>query len=199
MGTSNKKEKDFNFFAETDKNKAGELSSQFPAWYFDVHISELKESIASKKRALRDNRIPTEAIHDNKIELANMEDQLTAIEKSQPTLSDKEKDFLMKTYRAIRIKIQDTMFTRTDMLRGTADAHEEAKRMVNPIIELDKEQVGLAKSCGGKIYEVRGKSMVSRNDASKIYKIAGKLLGEPTNVEALRRDRATVETQAKVA
>jgi hypothetical protein len=67
------------------------------------------------------------------------------------------------------------MFTASDMMRGTADAHVEAERMVKPCVKIQSEyEAGLAKACGMNIEN--GK--VSRNDAARIWKIQGKLLGE---------------------
>lgn len=181
------------FFGEVDRNEKGQISSQFPAWYFEAHVDELKESIARKERSLQRGDIPPDAIPTTKAELAQETVRLDEIMKSKPNVSDTERNLIWKHYKALGKKISDTMFTRSDMMFGTASAHEEAKRMTQPIIELDKDQLALADAIGVKAED----SKVSRNNAAKIFKMLGKLLGEPTNIEVLRKDKATAAGRAR--
>ena len=102
------------------------------------------------------------------------------ISSSRPKLKGKDKDDIAKGYKELGGQIAESMFTLSDMKRGTASAHEEARRMVKPIISVDPK---LAASCGVNTKD----GMVSRNDASKIYKIMGKLIGDNTNIEVLRK------------
>ncbi|MCK5616850.1 hypothetical protein KAR91_84090 [Candidatus Pacearchaeota archaeon] len=173
-------------FGKEDKNeKTGQIASEYPAWYFESHIQELQETIDRKERALSRGDIPMDAIPETKAAIAREKSKLDAIMGSKPTPSIPEKDKLSKIYKALSAKISETLFKRSAMEWGTADAHEEAKRMVQPIISLDKEELGLAKSCGIK---PDGNGKVSRNNAAKIFKLIGKLIGEPTNIEVLRED-----------
>jgi len=72
------------------------------------------------------------------------------------------------------------------MQKGLVNPHEEARRMVNNIISVDEAHGGLFKNMN--ILPQDGK--ITRNQAAKAFKIIGKLLGEPTNIEYLRRDKA---------
>lgn len=184
------------FYGDVDRNEKGQISSQFPAWYFESHVDELKESIARKERSLQRGNIPPDAIPTTKAELARETVRLDEIMKSKPKLGDTERNLIWKHYKALGKKISETMFTRSDMMFGTASAHEEAKRMVDPIIELDKEQLALADGIGVAADE---DNKVSRNNAAKLFKMLGKLLGEPTNIEVLRKDKATAGSRNRVS
>jgi hypothetical protein len=184
------------FFGKVDKGQKGEISSQFPAWYFESHLDELRESIARKERSLKRGDIPPDSIPETRAELAKESERLKAIEGSKPTLSDQEKNLLYKCHKSLGSKIQDSMFTRSEMMMGTASPHEEAKRMSQPIIVLSKEELSLAKGCG---VTVDDKNMVSRNAASRIFKMVGKLIDQPTNIEVLRKDKATPGSRNKVS
>jgi len=103
-----------------------------------------------------------------------------------PKLSDGEKDRLARIYKEeLSPQISASLFTRTDMMKGMANPHEEAKRMVQPCIKLSGEAVQFADLCK---VEVKNGNMVSRNNAAKMFKLIGKLLGMPTNIEVLRKD-----------
>jgi len=78
------------------------------------------------------------------------------------------------------------MPTRSDMNRGTTDAHIVARKMKEPCIALDNEMKKVASDMGVKIKN----SKVSMDGAAKIFKIVGKLLDLPTNIEVLRKDVA---------
>ena len=46
------------FFGEVDRNKAGDISSDMPAWFFDTQVNDIEEKIASKKREIDRGDIP---------------------------------------------------------------------------------------------------------------------------------------------
>lgn len=87
------------------------------------------------------------------------------------------------------------MFTRSDMMFGVASAHEEARRMVEPVIALTKEQLEMAEDIEIKIVGEK----TSRNGASKMFKLIGKLINEPTNIEWLRKDKVTAAGRPRQA
>ena len=99
-------------------------------------------------------------------------------------LKGKQKDRVAKVYDELGRAIGDKLFTRSDMMKGLADAHEEVKRMTEPSIPVTGDAMSLAKACNVKT--VKGK--VTREGAAKIWKILGKALGDRTNTEHLRRD-----------
>jgi len=175
------------FYGEVDKNDKGTNSSEYPAWYLETHLNELKESMGRRERALSRGEVALDSIPYEKQELAKEKARYEAILKSKPKVSDKERDLLWKNYKDLSSKIQASMFTRSDMMFGTASAHEEAKRMVEPIIELTAEQIEMAEDMQIKIVNKK----TSRKGADKLFKLIGKLIGEPTNTEVLRRDKVT--------
>lgn len=167
--------------------------SQYPAFYFDTHIADLKETIHSKENSIRTGRVDADKVWTIKAEIERDQKTLEEIERTKPHLSDPEKNLLYKAYKEIGKRISQTLFSRSEMMMGLASPHEEAKRMTEKLIDI-KEFVDLAKAC--KVELEKGKA--SRNGAAKIFKIVGKIIGEPTNIEVLRKDKATARTR-KVA
>lgn len=173
-------------FGEVDRTKEGKIKSQYPAWYYEQHIDELKESIRHRERQLESDLVIPSEKGIQRERLRQEKERLVQIESSKPTFSGVEKDELVKIRKELGDKIKASMFSKGEMDRGVADAHEEARRMVDPIIELKTErELNLAEGCGIKIKD--GK--ISRKDAEKMWKISGKSIGDgtPTNVETLRR------------
>ncbi len=179
-------------FSEVDRHRVTKkIQSEYPAWYFKTHIKELQESIDSKKRELALGIIsPVNALSLRET-VKKEESRLSEIDKSRPKLSDKETDDVAKVYKTLGKDIGNSMFSRTDMKKGLADAHQEASRMIDPCIKVNEKVAEMADACG---IEVK-KGMISRNQASRIFKITGRLLEEQTDVEALRRDRNTVSSR----
>lgn len=171
---------DFEFFGKPDKDKEGRIGSTYPAWYFDSKVEVMKENISRRESALERGDVPSDYVYQTREDLKRDKERLDEIESSRPKLTDVQYDNLSKTYKTLSEDIGDSMFSRDDMQRGFADAHEEARRMVKPCIKVDPE---LARKCGIDTKE----GLINRNDASKIFKITGKLLGEETNVERLRK------------
>ena len=181
------------FFGDVDKNQKGDVGSFMPAWYSANHLDTMKETFERKERSIKRGEVPMDAIPEAKAEIVRDKEKYEAILKSKPTVDDTERNLLWKHYKALSKKIQASMFTRSEMMLGTASAHEEADRMSLPVIELGKEELALAKSANIKITDEK----VTRNGASKIFKLIGKLLGEPTNIETLRKDRVTTAGKAR--
>lgn len=180
------------FFGEVDQDVRGNIASEYPAWYFETHLANMVEERDMLKRRIDRGEIPHDSVPQATAEVRSMTERIEQIEKSKPKLSEKERDKLLGLHHHLSEKISDSMFTRSEMQMGTASPHEEAKRMVEPRIALYPELMGIAKMCNVKIVG----NKVSRNDATKIWKIIGRLTGVGTNVEGLRKDRATVLTKA---
>jgi len=183
--------KDIQFFGSVDrkgKTDTGKITSAYPAWYFTAHLEEMKEGIDRKYRSIQRGEIPASELDLAGITLEKETKRYEQIMLSRPKLEDKDVDDLAKVYKELEKEIGASLFTRSDMKKGLVDVHEEARRMSEPIINVDRN-VELLREMGINI--PKNKSMVSRNQASKAYKILGKLLGENTNVERLRKDYAT--------
>jgi hypothetical protein len=165
----------FSFFGETDKG------SQYPAWTMVNQLKEIKEEYGQKERALASGLLDPASVPYIKEEIKKLHDKIESIAKSRPELTDKQKQKVEIEYGKLGNLIKDSLFTRSDMKLGLADAHEEARRMVNPLFTVDRE---VAIACKAKI--IGGK--VTRNDASKMFKIIGHYLVAATNIEHLRKD-----------
>ena len=171
----------FSFFGKVDYNSKGKIGSEYPAWLMRAHMEDLQESIGQKERALKANMVDA-ANKPYHMETLNSEKQrLGEIMASKPTLTVNEKSKAAAEYHSLEKEIAASMYTRADMKLGLADAHEEARRMVNPCISVDKV---IAKACNVKVTK-DGK--VSRNSAVKMFKIIGTYLGAQTNAESLRK------------
>ena len=83
------------------------------------------------------------------------------------------------------VEINRAQFTRLEMDKGLADPHEEARRMSEPCIRVDKEE---ARRMG---VETDARGYVSRSKGEAMWKNMSSLLGDTVpnpNVETLRSD-----------
>lgn len=175
----------FKVFGEVDRDKSGNIRSEYPSWYFDPQKDELVSTIREMIRALEDDAIPHQAKAKFREGLRQKKDRLEAIEKSVPKLKDEEKNKIVKVRDEIAIELKDAHPKRSERERDLVDAHEEARRMKEPVMKLKStEQAEFAKECNIKI-SPDGK--ISRDDMDKMYKISSKILGESTDVEYLRK------------
>lgn len=172
---------DFTFFGEIDLNDKGGIRSDTPAWYFDVHIDELEESIARKKRMVENHLVEPDVALRMREEIKVEGEKLKAIKSSQPRLTGAQTDLCSTTYQDLGRQIRDSMPTRKEDQDGLVSPHQELKRMKTKHINIDPT---VALACGCK--PVNGK--ITGDEANKCYKIIGKQLGENTTVERLRRD-----------
>uniref|UniRef100_A0A6M3JID8 Uncharacterized protein n=1 Tax=viral metagenome TaxID=1070528 RepID=A0A6M3JID8_9ZZZZ len=177
------------FFGAVDRKdrKAGEkIVSEYPAFYFTTQIDELQERIESSERALKSGAINPAAIPELKASIQRDTQRLNEINKSHVKLTGKDKDEAYKLYEHLGKEIQDSMFSRSEMMKGLANPHEELKRRTTPFIPVGKY---------GEVFKNIGiipeKGKVTRNQASRMYKIIGKVIEENTNTEHLRKDYKT--------
>ena len=171
-------------FGDTDRTPRGKIKSEFPSWYFDMQKEDLKKEIKDGERAIQSGAIPYPIKERSEYELAKKKVRLANIEEETPKLKGSEKDSVVKMREGMGRKIAEAKFGRSEMEKGLADAHEEAHRMVDPVIRIETEAEGeFAKACGIKIND--GK--VSRNEMEKMHKIASKMVGESTDIEYLSK------------
>lgn len=170
------KSKEIVWFGEVDLNKkTGMPASDYPAWYHDIQIEDLKEEIKASEKALDLDLYKGKDLMRMREQLSIKKNRLNQIEGSKPVITDIDKDKIAKSRQSLGSKIGASMFTSSEMMKGTADAHVEAERMVKPCIKIDNEyEASLVKSCGMHIVD----SKISRNNAERIWKIQGKILGE---------------------
>ena len=174
------------FFGEADRTRDGKIKSDYPAWYQEQHLEDLRESIAQQERSLEEGSVPPERRGQYKERLNQEKERLEQIETSKPKLAGVEKDTAVKFRKEMGDKISDTLYRKSHIEKGVVNAHEEARRMTEPCIEVKGEaEAEILKECGARITE-GGK--VTRTEAEKAWKIVGKALGEEmTNVEILRK------------
>jgi len=170
-------------FGEVDMRN-GKVSSFLPAWYHNVHIDNLSSSIDETERRLEMGQVPQESIHETKMQLKRDRERRDQILASRPKLEGATKDKVAKWREDLGNSISESMFTRTEMKKGLADAHEECRRMMDPCIDVRGDLAGFAKECGIRV----SKGKVNREGAAKMWKVASKMLGEISNTAILRRD-----------
>lgn len=173
-------------FGDVDKTRDGKTKSEYPSWYFTQQKEELEESISQKERAIENDLVPHgEELHKMKNKLLHEKKRMDEIKEATPKLSDAELVQVKNIRKDVGVLIRDAMFSRTQMEKGLADAHEEARRMSESCILLKDDQISFAKACDV-IVNHNGK--VTRTGAEKMWKIASRLLDEVSNTESLRRD-----------
>lgn len=171
------------FFGKVDRDEKGNIRSTVPSWYLDQHKEELGNSIDYAENQLQRGLVPESEKPLHTERLRQMKKKMDDINESHPRFDDNTKDFIDKSTKGLGKKITDAMFSRSDMMKGIADAHEEARRMADPCIELNKEELMLAEKAGCRV----DKGRVSRTDAERMWKFGRKALGESSNTELLRR------------
>lgn len=174
-------------FGPADRSKDGsKILSTYPAFYHRQQLEDLRDSVKQKEFAVEMGYVPEDNRAQHNDLLRKEKEKLQAIESSTPILSGADEERLAKFRKGMGKKIADLLFSRSDMMKGLADAYEEARRMTEPCLKVDgDEEAGILKACG--VDNFSGKGMVTREDASKAWKIVSRLLGEPSNVEALRK------------
>lgn len=172
---------DIQFFGNVDKTPAGKISSEMPAWFYDVHIEKLEEGIASKKRAVEMGNVPPEQIFRMKNEIKNETERIAEIKRTKPTLNGGQRTAVSNEYHKLQNQIADSMPTMREDQRGFVNPRDELARLKSPHIDISPK---MAQACG--VTPVKGK--ITGDQAAKCYKIMGKVLGENTNVERLRKE-----------
>jgi hypothetical protein len=182
-----KKEK-ISFFSESDMviDKKGRkiIASEYPVWYNRQAVEEMQDDIRRDEYALKMGYVKEAQIPQVRERLNKIKEKLEGIEESIPKLTSKQKDDIAGAVEYLGNEIQEKMFTRSQMQKGLADSHEEARRMINPSITVTPIVAELASSCNVPIID--GK--ISRDGAAKIWKISRRALNEMSDCEHLRRD-----------
>lgn len=169
------------FFGEVDRHPKGGFTSEYPAWYFDRQQEELKEEISRDERSIEMGLVSPPNVPEVRTRIKMAKERLHEIESSKPKFTAKQKDELAGAYSEMSNQLREMLPSRSDMMKGVADAHDELRRNTEPCIKISDPR--LAAACG--IPVTRG-GMVTRDGLAKVWKITGKALGEASNVERLR-------------
>ena len=172
---------EYQMFSEVDMTKEGSVGSYLPAWAYDQLIGDLESEIHAEEQQMRAANISVDKINELRRSVDKKKERLHEINESRPNV---DVDKVRGVVDGLSEKISDSMFSRTDMMKGLADAHVEARRMTEPCIKLSDAEANFALGCN--VVPTRDK-MISRNQATKIWKIGRKYIGELSNVEVLRR------------
>jgi len=169
------------FFGEVDKTRDGNNASEMPSWFHDVHLEKMEEDVSKKKRMLTQGRVPQDNIFMVQNEIKADEEKILEIKKSKPTLIGGQKDMVYKEYLSVGQQIAEALPTRRDELNGFANPREELIKSNTPGIKISEK---MANAMGVKTQD--GK--ITLKQAQKFYKLSGKILGENSNIERIRRE-----------
>lgn len=175
---------EINFFTEIDYNSKGQLKSVYPFYHNTKVMDDARESLRRMEKSVERGDVPAQYMPETMSMIKNTKDMLEAYESHLPSL-ERNIDMVVSVRNKLVELIAPTLFTRREMTLGLVDPHEEAKRMAEPIIEVPKELRGIAVK-NGVMLDKRGKA--SRNDLSRLYQMCQRKLGEPGDVEYLRKD-----------
>jgi len=152
------------FFQPIDKG------SSKPSWYYTAQVEEEQDWIRMAERQLKEQLVPTEKIAELKQQLSIRKGKFEKIMLSKDAANSHvkiDKDKAAKRHQELEETIKQSMFSRDEMFHR--DQHGQRHRTVDPREEADRGQF--------------------RNRLIKEYKVLGRLLGENTNIEQLRRGR----------
>jgi len=183
-------------FGDFERRKDGKPTGDYPAWYYTnkQQMTDLKERVRTGERALEGGFVPPAAKDRFRAELERAKDKISKIESSVPKLDSLAKDKIFKLTKELGDEITDSMYTRSDMMKGLADGHSEAERMTTKMMPTKNEnEVEFAQECGVEI--VDGK--ITRTDKERMWKIGRNALGESSNTEILRRDSSFKDSGKK--
>lgn len=177
------------FFGKVDREEkivdgkiVSRIKSEYPAWFLERNIDEMDNEISLREGMIERGETPPNEVLYAKQEIAKLKARRDSIMGSKPKIEGKDKDKLAEAWKETGDKISESKFTRSQMEKGTADAHEEARRMSTPCVKIHPhlaELVGISLGKGG---------MVNRVQAEKAWQIGAKFLGESTNTSELQRD-----------
>lgn len=171
-------------FGDVDRDARGNIKSEMPAYYFDERHEDLKRVVSETQRQLDDDAVPQPARARVREALRARKERMQRIEESKPILNDRSREEFGKLRKDLGEKLKESHASQSELDKRLVDAHEEARRMKEPCIKIESDKMAkMAQECGVRI--VNGK--ISRDGADKMWKITSKILGEPTDVEYLRR------------
>ena len=183
----------FRIYPEVDiRTSDGVIINEMPSWYKESLTLEEEKEVSTYRSQLDTGQIHPAQVNRVRAEVNEREARIDAVRGGRPELTDKQVDGVKKIYDELSADIKRSLFTYSDMQRGTAPAHEEAQRMQDKVLKISHRPSALwvKAACGNEKVEDRdGTFWSSRNSMVKGWKIAGKLLGKPTNEETLRKQR----------
>jgi hypothetical protein len=155
------------YFQDIDKG------SMMPTWYNPSHLEEENDWIRRAKGQMDQNLVPHDDVMRLKAELKLRENKVKKILQSRMETEkriEKNKDESFSRYKELEEKIKESMPSRDEMFHVDGK-HGMRARRVDPRIEAETE--------------------IYRKHLVREWKIIGKVIGENTNIERLRKGRAS--------
>lgn len=184
-------EKTWEFFGAVDRKgkvAEGRITSEYPAWYKETAIRELANDIDQLDNRLKRGVVPQSEVPYAREEVSKMRLRKQQIVESKPQLSPKDRDNIARFADNLQEQIIPLMPTRTDMLKGLADPHEELRKDTEPCVTVASRgnNAGYLRKLNVPIHD--GK--ITRKQAQRVLKIFRRTLGEECKIEGLRRDNS---------
>ena len=176
----------FEVYGSLDKRQDGVIGSEYPCWYLQNLSEEDERSVHNQEIQLKRGGFPDSRRIEIDQEVARDRAKLDAIKESKPKLSDVQIDKVGEVHRELGKDITSAMPARETLKSGiNFDPHEESLVLSDQVIPVTKIVQRFVILCNGRVKD----QMVSRTDAEKAWKIAGRLLehGKGTNSEVLRK------------
>ena len=152
-----------------------------PAWFHDVHLEMMEEEVGKKKRMLQQGRIPQDNIFMVQNEIKADEAKILEIKNSKPVLKGGQVDMVYKEYLSVGQQIAEAMPTKREEREGFANPRDE-------LIKSNTAGIAISDKMAHALGVKPTKGKITLKQAQKFYKIAGKALGENSNIERLRRE-----------
>jgi len=175
------------FFGAVDRERNdanGKILSAYPAWYYDEKIDRMKDDIIVRENRIVNGRVPTDRLEEEKNALDERKKRLKGIIQSRPKPVGKERDEVSKFFKHLRDQVINRLPSRSDVLKGTIEIRGEIMWKKKPSIGVE----GFVPMCESLGLTMPERKMISGHQAMLALKVLGKLLGEETNIERLRRD-----------
>lgn len=180
---------DIQFFSEIDMNPShpDQIGSTYPAWYYTEQYNRLSEDIEQEKRMLTMFNLPDASKPVKIAKIKKMEERLEKIKEAEANFKP-NMDKIKVMSEELSEKISEAMYRRNDETKGFVNPHKVAESLITPCIEISGDIARIASDNGFNVSKKGSKGLLNLNDASRLWQISRKALGEDSNVETLRRD-----------
>lgn len=175
------------FDRETNEYKGEKIASSYPAYMHPKAIEDLEQSVQNTEESLSMNYVSASAMEYTKRKLKQEKTRLDEIRGEIPDFTPTELRNISNARKDLDKEIAAALFTKSDMELRPHLAAEEARRMSEPCIKVDKV---LAARCNVPL--VNGKC--TRSQAESIRKMAlwHETRGEATGfTDELRNDHGS--------
>lgn len=175
------------FFTEDDMGRDANgnlfIKNAYPTHMSRKQVDDLEEEIRMTEYGLDNNHFPPDRVGEAKERLVRNRKALDRMRELEPTFKANE-DAIVGVERELSTQISDSMFTYTDMMKGTADPHEIARRATEPVISVSGAVKQMAMANG---IRIDSRDRITGTDATRLWQMCRNARGEMRNPEVLRR------------